>query len=71
MNERIGAGSLLNGYTYADPWDVTNPLCGSIGSRFASFTEGQPGVDGSPGPSERNWTLPRWMADSGRKGPLG
>ena len=29
------------------------------------------GVDGSPGPSERNCTLPRWIADPGRKGPSG
>ena len=40
--------------------------------RFAVAFEGTPpGVLGSPGPSERNWTDPRWMPDGGRMGPSG
>ena len=47
------------------------PLSRSNGSRFAPLTDGPNGVEGSPGPSERNCTLPRWMAEPGRNGPFG
>ena len=44
----------------------------SLGAkRLAPAREANPGVVGSPGPSERNWTLPRWIASSGRAGPRG
>ncbi len=47
------------------------PSISSNGMRLAFLTEGVLGVDGSPGPSERNWTLPRWSAEPGRYGPFG
>ncbi len=41
------------------------------GTRFAAAVEAYPGVPGSPGPSLRNCTEPRWIADGGRIGPSG
>ena len=47
------------------------PFASAGFNRLPPSRDGQPGVVGSPGPSERNWTLPRWIASDGRPWPRG